>query len=298
MEFRQLEVFIAVAEYKSFSKAAEALFLTQSTVSSHIKNLEMELQKNLISRTTKSLQLTDDGICFLNYVKRILETRDAALNQLNSPSEALLHVGASTIPSGYLLPGLVSDFCRAHPNITFDLKQGDSMEIMEKILNGSVEIGLIGTPSSSAKCISIPFCKDEMVLVTPASEYYRKYQKNPFNLQQLLQEPLIIREQGSGTQKTANQILDSMQISRKKLNIIAQSNDLESIKRMIAGGMGISLCSRFSVKDMEEAGNVLVFPLQTPVERHFYIIYLKTKILKPSLQEFISFAQNYFLPVN
>ena len=64
---------------------------------------------------------------------------------------------------------------------------------------------------------------------------------------------------------------------------------------MIAGGMGISLCSRFSVKDMEEAGNVLVFPLETPVERYFYITYLKTKVLKPVLQEFISFAQNYFL---
>ena len=296
MEFRQLEVFLAVAEHKSFSKAAESLFLTQSTVSSHIKNLENELQKNLISRTTKSLQLTEDGMCFLNYVKRIIETRDAALNQLNSPSESLLHIGASTIPSGYLLPDLISAFCRSHPHAAFDVKQGDSMEIMEKILNGSVEIGFVGTNQHSSKYISIPLCKDEMVLVTPGNNYYRKFQKSPDNLHHLLLEPLIIREQGSATQKTADQILENLQISRKKLNIIAQSNDLESIKRMIAGGMGISLCSHFSVKDMEEAGKLLVFPLHTPVERYFYITYLKTKVLKPALQEFISFAQNYYLP--
>ena len=78
MEFRQLEVFAAVAEQKSFSKAAEQLYLTQSTASSHVKNLEKELGKQLIFRTTKHLQLTEEGQRLLPYVKRILETRDAA----------------------------------------------------------------------------------------------------------------------------------------------------------------------------------------------------------------------------
>lgn len=183
MEFRQLEAFATVAALKSFSLAADALYLSQSTVSTHIKNLEKELQKTLFIRTTKSLQLTPDGIIFLKYTKRIIETRDAAIETLNAPVEQVIHLGASTIPSTYLLPRILSSFRQNHPSVVFHITQSDSSETLSKILDGSIELGVIGEDVSSSMCTCIPFCSDELVLVTPATPYYQDLKKRTPTLQ-------------------------------------------------------------------------------------------------------------------
>ena len=159
MEFRHLEIFLAVAETKSFSKAAKHLFLSQSTVSSHIKNLESELQKPLFIRSTKSVELSPDGCTFLRYANSILEMREAALEALNAPSETILRIGASTIPSGYLLPRLLRGFHDSHPHTFFDIQQGDSGKILEKILDGSLELGFIGKKKTHQSASSCHFVK-------------------------------------------------------------------------------------------------------------------------------------------
>lgn len=292
MEFRQLEAFTIVAEQKSFSKAADYLYLSQSTVSSHIKNLEKELQKTLIVRTTKSLQLTPEGEVFLRYAKRIMETKDAAVDAVSNASQSTLHLGASTIPSGYLLPEILNKFHKLHPHTCFNIKQGDSMEIHDRILDGTIELGLIGEKSPSSKCISVPFCTDELILAVPADKYYTNLIKHNADISALLKEPVIMREQGSGTQKAADRILSEMKINRQQLNIVAQVNDLELIKQMIADGIGVSILSRFSVAGLEEQGRIITRPLQSTVERNFYITYLKSRNLTPTLKEFIDFVMH------
>lgn len=282
MEFRQLEVFACVAEYKSFSKAAQALYLAQSTVSTHIKNLERELQKELFSRTTKKLRLTDDGRRFLTYVQRILETRDAALEELNSAEEQLLRLGASTIPSGYLLPRLLSSFHMLHPEVYYQIRQGNSEEILERVLDGTIDIGFIGNGQVPSQCVSTPFCKDEMILATPVSDHYLRLHRQGCTLERLLQEPIILREQGSGTQKEADRFLEDMHIDRSKLNVVAEINDLESIKRVIVAGMGVTISSRYVFSDLEAQGQALLYPLPSSVHRSFYIVYLKSRQLRSS----------------
>ncbi|MGL5435854.1 MAG: selenium metabolism-associated LysR family transcriptional regulator [Lachnospiraceae bacterium] len=294
MEFRQLEAFVVVTELKSFSKAAEYLCLSQSTVSSHIKNLETELQKKLMHRTTKSLQLTPEGDTFLRYAKRILETKEAAIDAINSSTESVLHLGASTIPSGYLLPDLLNRFRRIHPATYFNVKQGDSREIQERILDGTVELGLIGEPNPSSKCTNIPFCTDELVLVTPATRHYLALRKHNPDLLSLLKEPIIIREQGSGTQKAADRLLNELAIDYRQLNVAAQINDLESIKQMVIGGMGISILSRFAIADLERRGQVIVYPMNSTIKRKFFISYLESRKMPPALQEFIDFVFRYY----
>lgn len=293
MEFRQLEVFAAVAEQKSFSKAAQTLYLTQSTASSHVKNLEKELGKQLIFRTTKHLQLTEEGQRLLPYVKRILETRDAALEELDGASEQLLHLGASTIPSGYLLPKLLGGFRRRHPNIYFSIKQGDSHEIQQRILDGALEVGFVGSKAPATYCVNLPFCTDELVLVTPSTSHYLALRQQGCSYQTLLREPIILRERGSGTQKAADRFLESIQVSRSQLNPVAEINDLESIKQMIVGGMGVSICSRFAVEDLEAQGQAIVYPLPSDIHRSFYITYLKSRTLKPMLKELIEYAVHF-----
>lgn len=294
MEFRQLEVFVAVSELMSFSKAADYLFLSQSTVSSHLKNLEKELQKELIIRSTKSIQLTDAGKRFLFYAKRILDTKDLALAELNSPVDTLLHLGASTIPSGYLLPDLLTNYHQNHPHVFFDIKQGDSTDIQDKILDGTIDIGLIGQKADSSRCRNIQFCSDELVVVTPLNQHYLALSKKNVSIHELLKEPIIMREPGSGTQKAADLFLNSIGVPVSQLNIIAHNNDLESIKQMIINGMGISILSNLAIEDLKRQGQVLVFPVNSGIRRNFYITYLNNRDLKPVHQEFIDFTRKFY----
>ena len=221
--------------------------------------------------------------------------REASLVALSSPSEHLLRLGASTIPSGYLLPGVLSGFQGSHPHVSFEIQQGDSQQIFEKVLDGSVDLGFIGTEYPSSQCISLPFCNDELVLVMPATEHFRslKQQSSPLSL--LLKEPVILRESGSGTQKIVDQYLESLKISRQDLRIVAQVNDPEALKRMILKGMGVAICSYFAVKDLAERQQLLIWPLKTEIQRKFYIIHAKSCNLSPVLQEFIKYAAGFFL---
>lgn len=294
MEFRQLEAFTAVAALKSFSKAADALYLSQSTVSSHIKNLEKELQKGLIDRTTKSLQLTPDGLIFLDYAKRMIQTRDTAIENLNAPSSSIINLGASTIPSSCLLPQLLSSFRQSHPCTHFYITQSDSSEILSKILDGSIEVGLIGENTSFGGCVCVPFCSDELVLVTPATPCYLDLKKRNPDLTTLLKNPLILREQGSGTQKAVNRFFHSLDIGHDTLNVIAQTNDLESIKQMIANGMGISILSRLSVRSLLQQRLALSYPLPAQFTRKFYIAYLKSRTFPSALQDFIHHTLHFY----
>ncbi|MGM9570694.1 MAG: selenium metabolism-associated LysR family transcriptional regulator [bacterium] len=294
MEFRQLEVFVTVAETKSFSKAADYLYLTQSTVSSHIKNLEKEIKKKLFIRSTKSLKLTREGASFLWYARRIIETRDAALENINSSTKHILHLGASTIPSGYLLPKLLAGFRKKYPHICFDIKQSDSTDIQEKIIDGTIELGLVGKKSEAAQCAFIPFCTDELVIAAPANEYYLTMQKKEAPIQQLLNEPIIMREQGSGTQKTIDLFLESIGRQAKNLHVITRTNDLEAIKQMILNNMGIAIVSKYSVENLARDKQIILYPLQTEIKRQFYLTYLKAKNIKPVLQKFIDYTQEIY----
>lgn len=298
MDFKHLEVFVAIAEYKSFSKAAEHLYLSQSTISIHLKNLEKYLGKKLINRSTKQVQLTPDGEIFLSYAKRLIETRDSALTALNLPVNSFIQIGASTIPSGYLLPQLLSDFRSHYSDVFFDIKQSDSNDIINKVIEDTVEIGIVGAYNNNKDCIFIPFCNDNLVIATPATSYYLSLKKDNNCISHLLQSPMIMREQGSGTKKAADIYLQKENITYDKLNIVAKINDLESIKQMILNGIGISIISNFAVKTLAEQGQILTFPLNSNIKRQFFIVHKKSKLLKPIVKYFIDYTVKYYKEYN
>lgn len=297
MEFRQLEAFAAIAKYKSFSKAAESLFLSQPTVSSHLGSLERDLQKKLVIRTTKNLKLTEEGERFLKYVQRILELKEAALRDLSGDVRDIVTLGASTIPSGYLLPDVLTEFRRENPGIYFQIRQGDSQEIEERVLDGTVELGLTGSICEDRHCVCEKFCSDRMVIAMPSTSEYFALQKEvekQHNLEKIFSKPIIMREIGSGTRKAAEQFLKHQNIREENLHVVARVNDLESIKRMIAGGMGISIMSGFAVEDMIKSGQILVCELDTEIHRDFYLVRRKNMEVKPAVEKFIHFVLDYY----
>ena len=278
MEFRQLEAFVATAELKSFSQAAKYLYLSQSTISSHVQNLEDDLGKKLLLRTTKSITLTPEGESFLAYARKIVETKDQAILSLQQSSKSLLHLGASSIPSAYLLPEIIAKFREKNPNIHFSIWQGGSEEIAELLLNGSVDIAFTGKDVHSPLCESVKLCPDHLMLVTPATEEYKKLQASNPKISDMLKYPMILRSNGSGTQFIANKLLEGLGIKKRDLNVITQTNDLEAIKQMI--------------QNLLDNNKIIAYPLENAHMRYFSLHYMTAKKTQPEIKFFLEFVNN------
>ena len=295
MDFKQLEAFVTAVDCNSFSEAAKKLFLTQPTISAHISALEKELHTKLILRTTKKMELTFRGQQFYEYAVNILNMRNNIVTDFTSGTQKVITLGVSTIPSSYILPELMSAFSRQAPGIVFNVLQSDSKKVINKVLDGTIDFGLTGAVSDSDECIYIPFFQDELTLAAPATSYYHHLKNSNVPLKRILQEPIIMRENGSGTQKEIEQFLAAQKIDLSSLHIIARMNDVESIKRSIVSGLGISFVSTLSIKDLLENEQILEFPMDgVRHKRNLYLVYNKRRIHKPHVMEMIQFLKKQY----
>ena len=300
MEFKQLEAFVAVVDYKSFSEAAKHLYLTQPTISSHIQALEKELNSRLLIRTTKQMKVTDRGMQLYECAVHMLNMRNQITDEFVWNKWKLIDVSASTIPSSYLLPELLSEFSKIQPDIHFHIWQSDSADAIEKVIQGAVDFGLTGSKTDAEDCCFIPFCTDSLVMAAPVTPEYLELadtlkKEEPVALKHFLSHPFILRANGSGTRKEIDLFLERHQINLSDLNIVARMNDLESIKKSIVSGLGVSILSARSVKDMERTHQLLTFPLESAAQvRTFYIVYSKNRILKPYVKQFLKFVEHYY----
>ena len=283
MEFKQLEAFVAVVNYGSFSEAARKLYLTQPTISAHIRSLEEELHARLIIRTTKKLTITTKGYQLYDSAFRILDIRNNLLENFTGSRKQIIDLAASTIPSSYLLPELLAGFGRMYPDVYFHSWQTDSSGAINRVLDGTVDLALTGQNTGDDSCIFIPFCQDNMVIATPVNDHYLnlKQKEQPVVFQDFIKDPVIIREKGSGTKKKMDIFLENVGIEPSSLNVVARMNDLESIKKSIVNGLGFSILSARSVVDLQKTKQILLFPLEESAhKRSFYIVYSKNRILK------------------
>ena len=298
MEFKQLEAFVAVVDYGSFSEAARRLYLTQPTISAHIRSLEEELHMKLIVRTTKKTNITDKGYQLYDSAVRMLEIRNNLLENFTGSHRHMIDLAASTIPSSYLLPVLLAAFGKTHPDVYFHSMQSDSSDSISRVLDGTVDLALVGQNTRDESCVFVPFCHDELVIATPVNDHYLalKDQELPIVFHDFIKDPIIIREKGSGTKKEMDLFLERIGVTTSSLNVIARMNDLESIKKSIVNGLGISILSARSVADLQRTKQLLVFPLgDTAHKRSFYIVYSKNRILKPHVKQFIQFVRDYYI---
>lgn len=294
MEFKQLQSFVAVVQQKSFTKAAEELYLSQPTISTHIYQLEEELHTKLILRTTKSIAITPKGMELYNYATNILELKQRMLQACSVESKRIIHLGASTIPSAYILPQLLPEFGKLHADIYFVMHQSDSQGIIDGLKDGLFNIGFIGMPCQDEEIACQPFCEDRLVLITPVQEKFlalAEAAEPP--LAQLLREPLILREKGSGSEKLAERFLASSGIKEESLQVVARVNDQEAIKNLVAGGLGVSLISARAAQNFALEKRILTFDLPEKLAaRSMYLIYRKNYLLSSYVQEFLKFIND------
>ena len=295
MEFKQLEAFVAVVDYGSFSEAARKLYLTQPTISAHVRSLEEELHTRLILRTTKKTTITTRGYQLYDSAVRMLEIRNNLLENFTGVQKHMIDLAASTIPSSYLLPEILAAFGKTHPDIYFHSIQADSAESINRVLDGTVDLALVGQNTRDETCVFLPFCQDELVIATPITNHYLGLQNKSVTFEDFIKDPIIIREKGSGTKKEMDLFLEQIGVTPSDLNVIARMNDLEGIKKSIVNGLGISILSARSAIDLQKTKQILLFPLEESAhKRTFYIVYSKNRILKPHVRQFIRFVQNFY----
>ena len=296
MNLKQLESFALIIESRSFSQAAKKLFLTQPTISSHISLLEKELNTQLLIRTTKDVHPTEEGKKLYTYAKQILNIQNRIFQEFNVTSEEsnLLTLGASTIPEQYILPEVLPKYIRKNKS-ELKIFQGDSIKIIDKIINKEVEVGLVGTEIESSSLIFEPFFKDKLVVITPVNDKYKKMKEEGFRVNDLLKEPIIMREEGSGTRKEIKEFLKAHNFDINNLNVIATLNSIEAIKKSVQNNMGISIVSNLAVEDFVKDNKVLVFEFkETDMYRNLYIVRNKEMYMSKCALKFIRFIREFF----
>lgn len=296
MEFRQLESFCAVVRYQSFTKAAEKLYISQPTISTHIRMLEQEFNSRLIIRTTKNIEITPHGKELFACAQKIFTLKNDLIQKWSEENKKIIRIGASTIPADYILPEVLPLFCQKYPDIQLHIHQNDSGNILQSILNSKFTIGMVGMKSFEKELDFVPFFHDEIVMITPKQEKFLHFAQKAFNQDDLIsllkKETIILREQGSGSKKRLESYFEQINLSEKSLNIIARLNDQESIKKLVASGLGISF---ISAKAITDADNLLTIKLpENNLTRSLYFAYHKDYILKEHILSFIKFVQNFY----
>lgn len=296
MEFKQLESYAAVVRYKSFTKAAENLYISQPTISTHIRALEEELNVRLIMRTTKSIEVTAEGMKLYEYAVNLLELRDRMMSECAAGAKKIIHLGASTIPSAYILPEVLPKFGKMNPNAFFVINQTDSQAVVDGLTDGIYDVGLIGMPCEKDSLVCESFCRDRMVIITPVTEHFLELQqRRELPVEELFKEPVILREKGSGSKKSADLFLEQMGLSDSQLRISARVNDPEAIKNLVAGGLGISIISERAARNFLREKRLLKFELpEMSNTRDLYVVYRREQGSRTCVSEFVDFVHKLY----
>ncbi|MBE6066164.1 MAG: LysR family transcriptional regulator [Clostridium lundense] len=268
-EFRY---FIAVVEYKNFTKAAEHLNISQPSVSLHIKHLEEEFKVTLIERSSKQkkITITPAGKLFYERAKEMIDLMEKTKSELldyNKVIKGKLKIGASFTVGEYFLPEFLKDFAREFSKLDIEVLIKNTMDICDLVKNKEVDIGLVegSVPSSHFKYDA--FYQDEMVLAVP---YNHKLSKMNFSLKELQSQTWISREVGSGTRDYLNFFLSSNNIEPENIMIFGSNH---AVKEAVKNGLGITLISSYVTKRAVESKEVTVISLPKHYIRHFnYII--------------------------
>jgi DNA-binding transcriptional LysR family regulator len=293
MDLWQLNIFCKVIELKSFSRAGKAVHLSQPTISSHIKDLEDHFDCRLIDRLSKEAVPTKTGELLYGYAKRILALRDeteTALAEFKGKIRGRLVIGGSTIPGTYLMPQLIGDFKKQYPDVIVSLKIGDTGNIIEDILKGNLELGIVGAKAGTKKIVQKKLIEDEMRLIVPAN--HRWAGEKHVSLKRLINEPFIVREHGSGTLKSLYQSLSDQGLALEDLKVMAELGSTQAICQGIKTGVGVSVLSTLAVAEDLQAGKLDALEVDgLNLKRNFYLMWHRYRSPSPLSGAFVKFIK-------
>lgn len=289
MDFKQLESFVAVVDEGSFSNAAERLQLSQSMVTIHIRNLETELGARLLNRTTRTMELSADGKTFYYYAKQMLKlNRDSlfALTRANQ-DEKSINIVATPYTSRYYLTSKIVEFRQEHPETSFNITVCYNSEIHNKLRAGEFEFAFCNMKIMDSDYAVRHYSSSSLVVITPNTERFRSLTDGCFPKELFGQEPLITRSSTSALQLEFLRWV-KQNLPETKLRVVTAIDDTETIKQLVADGMGISVLSEVAVGEFVASGRLLSFPLEGTMPHHLYFV-SKKKYLSPEQTAFRDF---------
>lgn len=292
MADRRLQVFHAVAKHLSFTKAAEALFMTQPAVTFQIKQLEEHFNTRLFERGHGRISLTPAGSVVLEYAERILALSaelDIRLKEMTGEVAGLLMVGASTTIAEFLLPRVLGEFKSKYPKVLPRLVVANSEMVENRVAEHTLDIGFIEAPSHLASVASDVICDDELqVICAPAHPLARLKSVNP---KQLLQYPFISRESGSGTREVTDRYLQKAGVELDSLSVVMELGSPEALKGLVATGLGFGIVSRVTVANELALGRLVCVPLAPRLQRQLSVVYPKEKFRSQLVNSFAEYAK-------
>ena len=289
MDFKHLESFVAVVDEGSFSNAAARLQLSQSMVTIHIRNLETELGTRLLNRTTRSMELSADGQTFYYYAKQMLKLNRDSLFALSraDQDENSINIVATPYTSRYYLARKIAEFERMHPEVSFNITVCYNSEILGKLKAGGFQFAFCNMKIMDSDYAVKRYDTSRLVVITPNKERFRALLGKPFPNELFSQERLITRSSTSTLQQEFLRWI-KQNAPGTKLNIVTSIDDTETIKQLVAEGIGISVISEVAVGAFIEEGKLLSFPLEGTMPHYLYFV-SKKKYLSPLQAQFRDF---------
>ncbi len=285
---RQLEIFVAISRTGSVSRAAEALSLSQSAMSTALSELERQFNLQLFDRVGKSLRINETGQQLLPRAVELLDRAKEIENLLQGHAGfGHMRIGATLTVGNYLATILVARFLQEHPESRIQLQVHNTSTIVQQIANYELDLGLIEGDCNHPDIEVQPWVADELVVFSAPSHPLAKQRK--VSLEQLLQEDWILREKGSGTRETFDRAFHS---HHSKLKIRLELEHTEAIKRAVESGLGIGCISRLALKDAFRRGSLV--PISTPnldLSRFFYFLWHKQKYQTTGIREFLNLCK-------
>jgi len=292
MELRHLQTFSEAAERESFTRAAESLHITQAAVSQHVAALETELQASLFDRRGRGVRLTENGRQMYQYARRILELVAEASTTLSASTQHIsgdLAIAASSVPAEWLVPELLVEFRDRYPEIRESLSVSDSSVATTAIETGDADVGFVGEVPRSSQLKSTAVVQDELVLVSAADHPWTG--TGTTTLKQLCQQPLIVREPGSGSRRCVEQALRQHGISPTDLTIAMEVNSNDAIRAAVERGVGVAFLSQRDKR--HEFGLAHITIRGFHARRHLYLVYNPTRPLADPARTFVDFVEQW-----
>jgi DNA-binding transcriptional LysR family regulator len=285
MDYDQLASFLEVAKLQSFSRAAEKIYRTQPAISAQVRLLEQECGEKLFDRSGKKVLLTPAGEILQRYAQRIIELNKEALQaiaELNQTAPAKQHIGANDDTSLSVLPKTYARFRELYPLVQISIYRNFSHKILQKVQVGAIEVGIVTLPQSANNMEAIPVFHDEMQVIVPASHPLAA--NRSATVEEVANFPLILPKTGH-TRVVLDRLLRA---HREHLQVSMELASVETIKKFVGAGLGISIISRAYAQAEVAAGLVKLIPLEgLKLYRELGLIYRRDRYLSLPAKVFI-----------
>jgi len=293
MADRRLQVFHSVARLLSFTKASEALHMTQPAVTFQVRALEDYFNTKLFDRTRNKITLTETGEEVFSYTERILglyREMDQHIHNLTNDIIGVLVIGASTTIGEYKIPRLLGEFQNNFSDARVRLKVANSINIVHMVETNEVDVGIVESAVNNKNMVVRPCWCDQLMVICPPDHELADLKS--IGIDQLQNYPLISREDGSGTREVISSYMEQHGLNLSDMQTTMEFGSPESIKSAVKAGLGISIISEATLVKELKIGSLRAIPLDPPLKRPFSIVYQRQQFRLRAMEEFLNFTES------